>query len=96
MTVLEMMDDLQKKAQNDRTIQDRLLATRREANPVSAFCRECQILGYEIYQMDLIQAGEEFCAQIKRSTNGGRENSPMLEGEDDLYEMFFAALETSI
>ena len=24
----------------------------------------------------------------KRSTNGGGENSPMLEGQDDLYRMF--------
>lgn len=30
---------------------------------------------------------------MKRSTNGGGENSPLLEGEDDPYEMFFASLE---
>ena len=30
---------------------------------------------------------------MKRSTNGGGENSPKLEGEDDLYEMFFASLD---
>ena len=45
--------------------------------------------------MDLISAGEEFYAEMKRSTNGGGENSPVLEGEDDLYEMFFASLEQS-
>ena len=38
-------------------------------------------------------AGEEFYAEIKRSTNGGGENSPALEGEDDFYELFLAALE---
>lgn len=38
--------------------------------------------------MDLIAAGEEFYAAMKRSTNGGGENSPMLEGEDDFYELF--------
>ena len=26
---------------------------------------------------------------MKRSTNGGGENSPKLEGEDDFYELFF-------
>ena len=31
---------------------------------------------------------------LRRSTNGGGENSPMLEGEDDFYELFFASLET--
>lgn len=92
-TVPEMLDELQGKALQDPAIRARLMETRAEKNPVSAFCRECRALGYEIYDMDLIQAGEEFYAQMKRSTNGGGENSPMLEGEDDFYEMFFAALE---
>ena len=43
--------------------------------------------------MDLITAGEEFYATMRRSTNGGGENSPMLEGEADFYELFFAGLE---
>ena len=43
--------------------------------------------------MDLLQAGEEAYAAMRRSTNGGGENSPLLEGEDDYYEMFFAGLE---
>lgn len=43
--------------------------------------------------MDLAMAGEEFYAEIKRSTNGGGENSPALEGEEDFYELFLAALE---
>ena len=46
-----------------------------------------------LYDMDLITAGEEFYATMRRSTNGGGENSPMLEGEDDFYELFFAGLE---
>ena len=41
----------------------------------------------------LITAGEEFYATMRRSTYGGGENSPMLEGEDDFYELFFAGLE---
>ena len=60
--------------------------------PLSAFCRVCQELGYEIYEMDIICAGEEFHAAMKRSTNGGGENSPMLAGEDDFYELFMANL----
>ena len=50
-------------------------------------------LGYEIYEMELVTAGEEFYAEMKRSTNGGGENSPKLEGEDDFYEMFLASME---
>ena len=55
-------------------------------------CRKCRELGYAIYDMDLITAGEEAYAAMRRSTNGGGENSPMLEVEDDLYELFFAGL----
>ena len=43
--------------------------------------------------MELIAAGEEVHAAMKRSTNGGGENSPMIEAEDDFYELFFANLE---
>lgn len=93
MTIAEMLDELRGKALRNPEIRAGLLATRTERNPVSAFCRECRTLGYEIYDMDLINEGEELYAQMKRSTNGGGENSPMLEGEDDFYEMFFAALE---
>ena len=93
MTTAEILDELQKKALRDTELRRRLLETRAHKNPLSAFCRECRSLGYEIYDMDLIQEGEELYAQMKRSTNGGGENSPMLEGEDDLYELFMAALE---
>ena len=60
--------------------------------PLTAFCRKCQEYGYPIYEMEIVLAGEEFYATMKRSTNGGGENSPMLEGEDDFYELFFAGL----
>lgn len=87
-----MLDELRKKALNNPDIRERLLATRNEQNPLSAFCACCRELGYEIYEMDLLTAGEEMYAAMKRSTNGGGENSPMLDGEDDYYEMFFVGL----
>ena len=60
--------------------------------PFGAFCAVCREYGYEIYDMDLLQAGEEAYAAMRRSTNGGGENSPLLSEEDDYYEMFFADL----
>lgn len=92
MNTVELLDALQNKAKRDPQIREALLATREEKNPVDAFCRKCQELGYPIYVMDLIQAGEEFYGNMRRSTNGGGENSPMLEGEDDFYELFMASL----
>ena len=41
---------------------------------------------------DLLQAGEEAYAAMRRSTNGGGENSPLLTGEDDYYELFMEQL----
>ena len=63
-----------------------------KVNLSAAFCKICQEMGYPIYAMDVICAGEEFHAAMKRSTNGGGENSPKIDGEDDFYELFLAGL----
>ena len=84
MGIAEMLDELKQKALKDDKLRQELLDTRDDSNPLTAFCRKCQSLGYAIY---------ELYAAMKRSTNGGGENSPMLEGEDDFYELFFAGLE---
>mgnify|MGYP000107790099 FL=1 len=93
MEVVEMLDNLKEKARRDPALREMLLATRREKEPLAAFCKKCRELGVPVYEMDLIAAGEEFYASMRRSTNGGGENSPTLEGEDDFYELFFATLE---
>ena len=91
--VIDVLDELQNRALKEPELKDRLKNTKKEKEPLSAFCRVCQELGYEIYEMDLVLAGETFYAEMKRSTNGGGENSPKLLGEDDFYELFFAGLE---
>jgi hypothetical protein len=93
MNIGEQLDEIKDRAGKDPKLYEAFLETRKQTNPLAAFCKKCQELGYEIYEMDLIDAGEEFYAAIKRSTNGGGENSPVLKGEDDFYEMFFADLE---
>ena len=92
MNVIDILDELSRKAQNDMELKNRLLATKESSNSVSEFCSIARELGYELYDMDLIDAGEEFHAAMKRSTNGGGENSPKLTGQDDYYEMFIAEL----
>ena len=93
MDVAARLDELQVKARHDENIRKRLMETRKEKEPLSAFCKVCRELGYEFYEMDIICAGEEFHAEMKRSTNGGGENSPKIDGEDDFYELFFAGIE---
>ena len=93
MNTIELLDKLQRQAMSDEKLRKELLETRKAENPLEAFCRKCRELGYEIYEMELVTAGEEFYAEMKRSTNGGGENSPKLDGEDDFYEMFLASME---
>lgn len=92
MNVAERLEELQRRARKDEKIRNMLLDTRKEQDPLEAFCQASKELGVPIYEMELIEAGEEFYAEIRRSTNGGGENSPLLEGEDDFYELFFAGL----
>lgn len=90
--IVGMLDELQKKALKDAGLREKFLATKQMSSPVEEFCKICREEGYEIYDMDLICAGEDFHAAMKRSTNGGGENSPMLAGQDDFYELFLAAI----
>ncbi|SFQ02854.1 hypothetical protein SAMN02910358_00436 [Lachnospiraceae bacterium XBB1006] len=90
--VYDMLDTLQKKALRDSQLRDRLLATEHSEEPIKDFCDICQEMGFELYPMELVLAGEDFQATMKRSTNGGGENSPMLASGDDLYGLFIAAI----
>lgn len=93
MNVFETLERVKEKAFADSDFRQSLLATRREKNPITTFCRICTEAGFPISAMDLVDAGEEAYAAMRRSTNGGGENSPLLQGEDDLYEMFLVGLE---
>ena len=93
MDVGTMLADLRAQALRDPDVCQHLMETRKDKEPLSAFCAYARSLGYELYEMDVLTAGEAMYAQMKRSVNGGGENSPMLDGEDDYYEQFFADLE---
>ena len=103
MDVDAMLNALKKMANEDPSLREALMATRSAANPLSAFCAIARERGIMLYEMDVMTEGEaayaasqtvkaDTGAAIKRSTNGGGENSPVLEGEDDYYEMFLAGL----
>ncbi len=92
MEVWEALDGLKKKAMADRCLRQELLNTKEGTNPLSTFCRISTEAGFPLYEMDLLSYGEDSYAAMRRSTNGGGENSPMLEGEDDYYELFLTEL----
>lgn len=93
MEVMTILNSLYERALRDEEVKTALLETRKDSEPLFAFSKVARDYGYEIYPMDLISIGEDFYATMRRSTNGGGENSPMLEGEDDFYESFFIGLE---
>ena len=93
MEAVAILDELQRRARQDADLKQRLLDTKNAEDPLAAFCETCRELGYPLYEMDVVVAGEEFYASMSRSINGGGENHPMMDGEDDFYELFFACLE---
>ena len=94
MSVQDTLDLLYKKAKEDDSLRQKLLSTRGQDNYVKKFCQISTEAGCPIRAFGLIMAGEESYAAMRRSTNGGGENSPLLQGEDDLYEMFLIELES--
>ncbi len=92
MNLGEMLDEIKRKARKDPELRRMLLAAREQPCSLSAFCAVCRQQGYPVYEMDLIEEAESAYAAMRRSTNGGGENSPLLSGEDDYFEMFFADL----
>ena len=93
MNVLDEIERFQEAALRDSELREEIIKTKEADDPFAAFCRLARAKGFEIYDMDLIYAGEEAYAGMRRATNGGGENSPMLENEDDYYSLFMAAIE---
>ena len=93
MNLEEALQGLKRLAAKDKNIRNALLATRTAEKPAAEFCKLSARYGFPVYEIDLVMAGEEYYAAMRRSTNGGGENSPLLAGEDDYYERFLSELE---
>lgn len=87
MTIADTLENIRQHALIAPDFRQALLQTQSAKEPISEFCRICRENGFELYEMELITYGEAEYAAMKRSTNGGGENSPMMEGQDDYYEM---------
>ena len=92
MNTIDILAQLYDEAKKNSVLRQELLDTETAEHPVRAFCSIARSCGFELYEMELIDAGEEFYAEIKRSTNGGGENSPKLDYQDDFYEMFLDSI----
>jgi hypothetical protein len=92
MSIADKLEILLDKAKKDDSLKKKLLDTRGADEPLTAFCSIAAENGVDISVMDIVNQGEEFYAEIKRSTNGGGENSPDLEFQNDEYSIFMMRL----
>lgn len=92
MEIIDALEELYEACKKDAPLKERLLETQNGDNSIISFCKIAGEAGITISALDLIYAGEEAYAAMRRSTNGGGENAPLLDGEDDYYELFLARL----
>ncbi len=93
MIITDTLEKLFDKAKVDSELRNKLIETKNSKNPVADFCQIATDNGFQMSVMDMINQGEEFYAEIKRSTNGGGENSPDLDFQNDEYSIFMMRLE---
>jgi len=93
MNTIDILEQLSAKAGQDKTLKKKLLDTRTAKDPLKKFAMIAASEGYPLTVMDIAAVGEEFHAAMKRSTNGGGENSPMLDHQNDFYEQFLESIE---
>lgn len=87
-----LLDKIKEKAVNDEDFRKRIIAAYEGQNPIVEFCAECNKAGIDIYPMDIADADESVYAAMRRSTNGGGENSPHLSWEDNIFGEFIEEL----
>lgn len=93
MMITDMLDKLLDMAKENPELKQALLRTRESDNPIADFCKIATEKGLPMTVMDIVNQGEEFYAEIKRSTNGGGENSPDLDYQNDEYSIFMMRLQ---
>ena len=92
MDTLSILSRLKTQAESDETLRADLLRTSSSDHPLRAFCETARAYGFDLYEMGLIEAGNDAYASMKRSQNGGGENSPALAHTDDYFEAFLESL----
>ncbi len=93
MMITDKLDKLLDMAKENPKLKEALVRTRESDNPIADFCKIATDKGLPMTVMDIVNQGEEFYAEIKRSTNGGGENSPDLDYQNDEYSIFMMRLQ---
>ncbi|MBQ1598811.1 MAG: hypothetical protein II566_07410 [Lachnospiraceae bacterium] len=80
-----LFEQIRKAAAEDSLFKENLLKAYEGEHRIIAFCKVCNEKGIEIYPMDLADADESMYAAMRRSTNGGGENSPHLNWQEEAF-----------
>ena len=88
----ELLERLKDMAIADKNLRKRLLATKGSETALADFCKISTEVGVPLNKMDMIEFGESSYAAMRRSTNGGGENSPHLGWEEDIFGAFIREL----
>ena len=91
MNIEYELTKLTERARKDTALRERLLATKSSKDPLKSFCEICNEMGFAkitIYEMSTL--GEQFCAAMLRSVNGGGVDAP--DAWDDCYELLMSEL----
>ena len=86
MQLMTVFEEIRKKASEDRGFAMRLIEAYESERPIINVCKVCNDNGIEIYPMDIADADESMYAAMRRSTNGGGENSPHLPWEEEVFK----------
>ena len=86
----ETLEALLTAARQDEALRQRLLQSRESRDPMTDFCAAATEAGYPMEPGELFAAGQEYTDNLLKSCNGGAEYP--IEGWEDSYEMFLAAL----
>lgn len=87
----EKLYQLLQKAEKDMELRKRIWTTKDANDPALALCELCTAEGFPLTVGELFAEGEEFFCNLFRSCNGSAVQP--LDGWDDPYDMFFAAME---
>ena len=80
-----------KKAREDAELRKRIWAVKEAKDPALALCELCTAEGFPLTVGGLFSEQEEFFCNLFRSCNGSAVQP--LDGWDDPFDMFFAAME---
>ncbi len=92
MELFVVFDKIKELAASDKDFKEALLKAYESDASTANFCRVCNEKGIEIFPMDIAEADESVYAAMRRSTNGGGENSPHLGWEENVFEAFIEEL----